>query len=623
MIYDLTHKNNVQSYKIRIKGKNRPDIFVDFFQGNNHGINVDYEYSVFLHSNTTIKNDSLLGKIKLTLYDKVVTCGVISNITSLDSNRQLFYYKITISSPLMLLKISQTPRTFTKLSNKTILHKILVTQYSLNVIWKIKSKRIVEHDLYMQYNETDFEFFERLLKESNLHYYFIFENNLHYIVISDNPYDTSLDVGIKYLECIEDKLINDTKPKISSWEAICLDNSSCKDVNMKINASTNAFSLIPGQIIKVKLGNHLDRSIYYIESIQEYGSQQRLSPNKYLETKNHNPLYENNITLRPISYIKNFNINNAHNYRHKILYLTGKIVSRSNSNFPDIDKEGKYLVKFPFDTESKLSSTTRLKLSQQYSRNTHGTHFPLHPGAYVVISFLYGNYNKPVIIGSLPHPKFSSPVTNKNLTQSIIQSFNYNCILMEDKIAEEHIKFSNHNNFIKVNAKKDSNSINIYSKYGSINFYSDNNSKLTVGKDIKKLSKSTYTQINNSYYLNIEKNYNISTKNLVEINSKNSIKLEVRKNCDIASKNNIKFNSKYNFSLLSKGNISISSTNKNINIRSYQELSILSNSKNSFRINMANSFIECTPGATLKIKAPTIKINSPNIINLIDKVEFI
>lgn len=74
-----------------------------------------------------------------------------------------------------------------------------------------------------------------------------------------------------------------------------------------------------------------------------------------------------------------------------------------------IDAEGRYLVKLHFDQGEK--TMPRLRMAQPHAGAGYGQHFPLRPGAEVVVAFLDGDPDRPVILGALPNPVQRSPVT--------------------------------------------------------------------------------------------------------------------------------------------------------------------------------------------------------------------
>jgi type VI secretion system secreted protein VgrG len=60
-------------------------------------------------------------------------------------------------------------------------------------------------------------------------------------------------------------------------------------------------------------------------------------------------------------------------------------------------------------------------------------HFPLHKGTEVLLSHIGGDPDRPIIVGSVPNPHTPSPSTNRNATQSVIETSSGIRIEMEDQ----------------------------------------------------------------------------------------------------------------------------------------------------------------------------------------------
>lgn len=91
----------------------------------------------------------------------------------------------------------------------------------------------------------------------------------------------------------------------------------------------------------------------------------------------------------------------------------------------DIDHRGRYRVKFFFDTapltDQRGSKPVRMALP--YVGSDYGAHFPLHPGAEVVVGFENGDPDRPVIVGACHnHVVVPAHVTNANLQTSVIKT---------------------------------------------------------------------------------------------------------------------------------------------------------------------------------------------------------
>jgi type VI secretion system secreted protein VgrG len=91
-----------------------------------------------------------------------------------------------------------------------------------------------------------------------------------------------------------------------------------------------------------------------------------------------------------------------------------------------LDDQGRYVVQFLFDTadygDQKASRPVRM--AQPFAGPDEGFHFPLKPGTEVLLAFVDGDPDRPVIVGALPNPQTPSPVTAVNSHLNRIQTAN-------------------------------------------------------------------------------------------------------------------------------------------------------------------------------------------------------
>ena len=70
---------------------------------------------------------------------------------------------------------------------------------------------------------------------------------------------------------------------------------------------------------------------------------------------------------------------------------------------------------------------------QPHAGNPEGFHLPLRKGTEVMVAFLAGNADRPVIAGGVPNAETPSPVTSKNNTKNILHTGSDNHIEVEDE----------------------------------------------------------------------------------------------------------------------------------------------------------------------------------------------
>jgi len=115
--------------------------------------------------------------------------------------------------------------------------------------------------------------------------------------------------------------------------------------------------------------------------------------------------------------------------------INGHIDSDTSGTYAEIDDQGRYKVKLPFDVGTKkgLASSRWIRMGQAYAGSGYGTHSPQHKGTEVLISHIDGNPDRPIIVSAVPNAVTPGPVTSKNATQSVTQTASGIRIEIEDK----------------------------------------------------------------------------------------------------------------------------------------------------------------------------------------------
>jgi type VI secretion system secreted protein VgrG len=89
-----------------------------------------------------------------------------------------------------------------------------------------------------------------------------------------------------------------------------------------------------------------------------------------------------------------------------------------------IDKEGRYVVRFLFDTapagERKASRPVRM--AQPHVGADYGMHMPLKPGVEVLLAFIDGDPDRPIIMSAVPDAIHPTPVTQRHADTSRIKT---------------------------------------------------------------------------------------------------------------------------------------------------------------------------------------------------------
>mgnify|MGYP006287058945 FL=1 len=128
--------------------------------------------------------------------------------------------------------------------------------------------------------------------------------------------------------------------------------------------------------------------------------------------------------------------------------LNARIDAAGDGTYAELDAEGRYKVILPFDRSGRSGgkASAWIRMMQPYAGSNQGMHFPLHKGTEVLLTFIEGDPDRPVIAGAVPTPQAISPVNERNQTKSMIQTGRGNLlggnnyIEFEDKNRHEAIR---------------------------------------------------------------------------------------------------------------------------------------------------------------------------------------
>lgn len=119
--------------------------------------------------------------------------------------------------------------------------------------------------------------------------------------------------------------------------------------------------------------------------------------------------------------------------------LNAKIDAEGTGQYAELDSHGRYKVLLPFDKSGRKDGkgSTWLRMAQPYAGADHGMHFPLHKGTEVLLTFIDGNPDRPIIQSAVPNPETPSVVTAAGQTASRIKTASGHQLIMGDKADKE------------------------------------------------------------------------------------------------------------------------------------------------------------------------------------------
>lgn len=116
--------------------------------------------------------------------------------------------------------------------------------------------------------------------------------------------------------------------------------------------------------------------------------------------------------------------------------------AEGSGDYAEMDELGQYKVQLPFSKTGKAPNkgSARIRMATPYSGRDHGMHFPLLKGAEVLLSFVDGDPDQPVIVNAVPNSENPSIVNNgKNPTKDIIKSAGGGFMEFEDTKTRQHL----------------------------------------------------------------------------------------------------------------------------------------------------------------------------------------
>ena len=121
--------------------------------------------------------------------------------------------------------------------------------------------------------------------------------------------------------------------------------------------------------------------------------------------------------------------------------VAARVDAAGSGQYAELDDMGRYKVIIPFDLSGRRDgkASAWVRMAQSYAGSGFGTHYPLHKGTEVLLTFVNGDPDRPVIVGAAPNPATQSPVTSGNQTQNVTKTKGGNEITLEDRDGGQHL----------------------------------------------------------------------------------------------------------------------------------------------------------------------------------------
>jgi len=420
--------------------------------------------------------------------EKRVFNGYLTEIELLESQSDHDYqrYKITLRPWLWLLTLRKNSQVFQQQTLSAILTSIF-NDAGFSGNYTLGSLPSDERNYCVQYNETDFDFVQRLLAEQGIHYYFTHNNKSHQLTLHDpnSPYEKATVNKLDYIASRsgEQMLLTKWQPKLKVHSAAIstvnydyentklIDSGDTKSSNKIANNTkltqyefgTNSIkgdmSDLNSDTAKIRLNQiQSDYSSVEAESIVEditLATQFSLSAHPdskqlgdyaiesithSIEASEQSVKYHNNFICRPIS---------SPSFPQPITKpvvngLQSAVVIGGDVGQPQHDVSARIKVQFYWDKIGGDSPSCWIRVAQTMASAGLGMQFIPRIGDEVLVSFVNNDPDQPVVIGSVYNSKNKPPYPEVNSNQSGIKTQlgkQANEIRFDDKADNEQLYF--------------------------------------------------------------------------------------------------------------------------------------------------------------------------------------
>ena len=456
------------------------------------------EYQLELLSNDeTINLDAVLGKsvtVKLELVDEKVRTfsGYVTRFSLAGMHGRFHRYQATVRPWLWFLTLTTNCRIFQEKKVPEILKEVFEKHPSVADVKFELTESYAPWDYCVQYRESDFAFVSRLMEDEGIYYFFRHHEGRHTLVVADSisAHPVASEERIPFID--PTRVVRDDREQVREW-SVTRELQSGKyaltdydyekpsvDLQVKsrfprqhamseyevydypgayvergdgelyartrieelqakferVRGATNARGLSTGQVFSLTSHPRADQNAEYLVVSAEY----KLKSNEYEASE-----------AGPADYDCRFvALNSQQPFRPE--RITPKPVVEGPQTAIAVgppgetihtDKLGRVKVHFHWNRYSKKDDTSScwIRVSQNWGGKGWGGMFIPHVGQEVIVQFLEGDPDSPLITGRVYNAENMPPVElPAGKTKSIIRDHGGNEIVMEGAAGRQQIR---------------------------------------------------------------------------------------------------------------------------------------------------------------------------------------
>src|SRR5690554_2533408 len=286
---------------------------------------------------------------------------------------------------------------------------------------------------------------------------------------------------------------------------------------------------------------------------------------------------------------------------------------------PQPNKAGQYT--FNSFNQSDVRSRYPGLLLRPYAGKKAGWHFPLVGGSRVLITFLNGDPNHPLILGVLPHRNAPGPVTNKNATQHRIITPAQNELTLDDNPKSPCIRLQSLSSdlHLELNAQEGEPFLRMAAHYGVISLNAAVDLYLKATQSTRqKIKEDRTVQVKNNHQTQAEENIHWQSGQHIGLQAKQSLSQTAGETLQLQSGKDIHLTAQKNLTVKTqKGHHIkvpqgswIKTVNGDITIKSLSGIIIIGNDTAGVKLDQKGIKLY---GKTINLKGSTVTFNGDSV----------
>lgn len=557
--------------------------------------------------------------------------GYVTEVKESEANAQTVRsFQVTVNAWLSLLKFCCTYRIYQAQSVKDILSDIF-DNAGFKGAYKFGAMPSTKKEYCTQYNETDYDFVIRIMAEAGVVFYFIQDEGKHTLVIQNASAPFSANNLAKFDHALTKSASNLLMSKFEPQKTLTAKTISLSGYNYDKAKTESGSATVSSSNISTSNNKNFE---YFALSTDkgDYSDSsslvKQLNDANQAETQNIEMITDANVVLvgaklsvksHPNTQWQNdYNVlachhkievtqaNLAASYECKVICrdptlpltprypkkpknngISNAIVVADSGSFDskgeiNQDKDGRIKVHFLWDVSDTKSTSCYLRVMQQTAGVNAGMQFIPRIGDEVLIDFINGDIDQPIVIGSVYNGNTKPPYAQKDATQSTIKTG-----LAEDTAHE-----------ICFDDKKGEEKLSLTSGKDLLVTVANNATTLVNAEDALTIKKTQKTTIEDSQTISVKNNYSLKADKIT-LEGDSQIELKVGSNKITISSSGVKIDAS-SIELKSSQDTKISAMN--LTTSSNASTKISANANVDIKAT-AQANLEGTAGANVKSTA--------------------